>query len=389
MALSWKHAGADVTIITGMPNRPQGRIYDGYRGKLVMKESWRGIRVLRSWLFASPKHGFARTIANNATFMATSALHALARARPLDVLIASSPPFFPHIAGAFVSRVSGTPLVLEIRDLWPDYLVEMGTVKSPRMQRALFALERSLLKQATRVVVVTESFRRRVAAKGVPIDRIDVISNGVDGSLYYPANEAEPLPDLKRASGEFIVGYLGNIGLGQGLVTVLEAAAIVERSGANIRFVVAGDGPDRAVVEARARELALKHVSIKPSIPKESTRPFYNACDLCLVPLAPFPILRETVPSKIFEVMACARPLIASLGGEGARIVEESGGGWVTPPGDAQALADGIIRASRLSTNERHDMGERGRDYVMVHYDRAVLARRYLGVLQLAARDGR
>lgn len=386
MAAHWQRAGARVTVITGMPNRPAGRIHPAYRGRLFVEEEQDGVRVLRSWLYASPKGGFSRTIANNASFMLTSGLHALVRRQKLDVLIASSPPFFPHVTGAVLSRWLKLPLVLEIRDLWPDYLVGMGVITGKRSQAALFGLERRLLQRAAHTIVVTESFRARVIAKGVPRELVDVISNGVDTNLYYPSSEPPPLSSLEPKQGAFTVGYLGNFGAGQALTTVVDAAALVSRSSDRIRFVLAGDGPDRENVIRRVAEHGLANIVVEPAITKDKTRAFYNACDLCLVPLAPYPIFQETVPSKIFEIMACERPVLACLAGEGARIVEASGGGLVRPPGDASAIADGILHASKLAPKEREELGRHGRAYVGEHYARERLAAKYLGILGRVAR---
>lgn len=383
MALRWREQGARVTVLTGMPNRPEGRIHPEYRGKLFTDEEYQGLRVLRSWLYASPKHGFARTLLNNATFMASSALHALARGGGIDVLVASSPPFFPHLSGTLVHALRRVPLVLEVRDLWPDYLAGMGTVKSAAALRGLFAVERAMLRRAQHTVVVTESFRRRVIEKGVSPDKVDVVPNGVDTRLYYASDEAPPLPELRRQSpDELVIGYLGNFGTGQGLTAVVEAAALLEAADPRIRVVMAGDGPTREEVTARARELGLTRTSIHPPIPKTDTRAFYNACDLCLVPLAPFPILQETIPSKIFEVMACERPVVACLGGEGARIVGESGGGVVAPPGDPRAIADAVLATLARPAGERARMGAAGRAYVSANYAREALAARYLEILK-------
>ena len=355
MALRWQAHGAKVTVLTGMPNRPEGRIHPEYRGRLFMEEEHEGIRVLRSWLYASPKHGFARTLVNNATFMVTSGLHALARGGGLDVLVASSPPWFPHLTGTLVHALRGVPLVLEVRDLWPDYLAGMGTVKSQSVMRGIFAAERAMLRRADHVVVVTDSFRERVIEKGAAPERVDVVPNGVDTSLYYQSDEEPPIDALRRRDGEMVVGYLGNFGASQQLESVLEAAA---------------------------RELGLARTTIHPPIPKTQTRAFYNACDVCLVPLAPFPILQETIPSKIFEVMACERPVVASVGGEAARVVRESGGGLVVPPGDAGAIADAVLRLRDTPAAERAAMGAAGRRYVGRHFAREALATRYLEILR-------
>lgn len=387
MALHWQRAGADVTVITGMPNRrlpnmADGTVHPEYRGRKFMKEEWQGVRVLRSWLYSSPNRGFAHTLVNNASFMASSTLHALTRAERFDVVIASSPPFLAQLTGDAVRRAQRIPMVVEIRDLWPDYMVEMGVLRNARAQRALFGMENYLLRRSSRVVVVTESFRRRVAEKGVPEDRIDVISNGVELSRYHRDDAPPPLDALRRRGGEFVVGYLGNFGAGQELRTVVRAAALLQDVAPDIRFVLAGDGKEKPRVQEEAGRLGVRNLVIADPIEKEQTRAFYNACDLCLVPLAPIPIFSETVPSKIFEIMACERPVLASVAGEAALIVQQSGGGRVSPPGDEAALAEAIRGFRATSAEERAATGARGRRYVSEHYSREALAARYLRILE-------
>jgi glycosyltransferase involved in cell wall biosynthesis len=281
--------------------------------------------------------------------------------------------------------------VLEIRDLWPDYMVEMGLLPGAASRRALFGLERWTLARSAHTVVVTESFRERVITKGVPRERTDVIPNGVELDLYYRADEPPPVPSLQRVGGEFLVGYLGTFGRGQDLPAVVRAAKLVGDADASIRFVLVGDGPDKPAVDEALRTSGATNVSVHPPIARGETRAFYNACDACLVPLAALRIFSETVPSKMFETMACERPIVASLAGEGAAIVTASGGGMVCEPGDAQSLAEAILRLRAMPDSARREMGARGRAYVTAHYSRAALADRYLGILsRLAANaDGR
>lgn len=394
MALHWQRAGADVTVITGMPNRrlpnmADGTVHPEYRGRKFMKEDWKGVRVLRSWLYSSPNRSFVHTLVNNASFMASSTLHALARAERFDVVIASSPPFLAQLTGDAVRRAQRIPMVVEIRDLWPDYMVEMGVLKNAAAQRMLFGMERYLLRRSSRVVVVTDSFRRRVEEKGVPTDRIDVISNGVELSRYYRDPAPPPLEALQRRPGEFLVGYLGNFGAGQELRTVVRAAALLQDEAPDVRFVLVGDGKEKGKVQEEADRLGVRNLVIGDPIEKEQTRAFYNACDLCLVPLAPVPIFSETVPSKIFEIMACERPVLASVAGEAARIVQESGGGKVSPPGDHTALAAEIRGFRATTAEERAATGSRGRRYVSEHYSRESLAARYLRILDAVVKGTR
>jgi colanic acid biosynthesis glycosyl transferase WcaI len=391
LATRWRAAGAHVTVITGFPSRSlPGHAYGAgdptYRGRLFMEEEWEGIRVLRSWLYATTRAGLARQVSNNVSFMLTSAAHAVARLGPVDVLIASEPPLLPHVAGSLVSAVRGIPLVLEVRDLWPDYLVGLNVLREhSAAARLLFAVERRLLGHADHVVAVTESFRRRIIAKGVPGRRVDVIPNGVELDQYTRRQDAPPLEALRRRNGQFIVGYLGTFGVGQNLTTVLAAAGLLAREDPSIRFVLVGDGLEHQRVREEAGAMNLPNLEICPPLHKDLTRAFYNSCDVCLVPLAPVKIFQETVPSKMFEIMACERPVLASLAGEGKRIVEESGGGMVTPPGDARAIACALKQLQAMTPQARATMGRNGRQYVARHYSRGALADRYLEILDAVA----
>lgn len=391
MARYWQARGARVTVLTGfptrsLPGRPFGSGDPAYRGRVFAEEDYDGMRVLRSWLYRASRPGIGPTLLNNLSFMASSFAHAVARAGPLDVLIASSPPFFPHVAGAAAAALRRIPLVLEIRDLWPDYIVAMGLLREGQLKtRALFALERRLLRRADHVVVVTESFRRRVIGKGVDPEDVSVVSNGVDLERYYPSDEPPPLPSLERRDDEFIIGYLGTFGASQQLGSIVDAAEILAAEDPAIRVVLAGDGLERQRVVDHAATRAVPNLIFEPAIPKEHTRAFYNACDACLVPLAPLDVLQETVPSKIFEVLACGRPVLASVGGEARDIVLRSGAGAVAAPGDARAIANAARSLKALSTEERITVGRKGRDYVAQHFTRRVLADRYLSTLLEAA----
>jgi glycosyltransferase involved in cell wall biosynthesis len=350
-----------------------------------MEENWEGIRTLRSWLYAGDGRGLKTKLINNLTFMVSGLIHALARGDRYDVIIASSPPFLPHVSGVALGRLRGIPLVLEIRDLWPDYLVAFGMLENSTARGALFGLERWLLAQAEHVVLVTNSFRERVIGKGVARERTDVIPNGVGLDHYYRSDEPPPLKEMVKAPGEFLVGYLGTFGKGQGLETVVRAASLLASHDPRIRFILAGDGPERDRVADAVKVSRATNVLLHPPILRSQTRAFYNACDACLVPLAPIAIFNETVPSKIFEVMACERPLIASVSGEAGEVVERSRGGLRTNPGDEHALAGAILKVRATPEVEQLEMGRRARAYVAANYDRVALADRYLDILKTVA----
>jgi glycosyltransferase involved in cell wall biosynthesis len=394
LAAAWLAAGHSVSVLCGFPNRRMPGQRDGvipaaYRGRAVMTEQLHGVTVHRSWLYTTPRRGFGHVLASYMTFAATAFANALLRMPRPDVLIASGPPYFQQFSGALAARLRGVPLVLEVRDMWPDYLVEMGVVKHPTLTAGLFASEKWLCDQSRAMVVVTESFRQRFVAKGVDAGKITVIPNGVDTSRYYASDETLPLTHGNRETDGPVIGYLGTFGAGQGLLAVIQAARILHERGVRARFLLVGDGSDRAVLAEDLAATPVPGVSIHDPIPRDATRAFYQGCDIVLVPHAPLPILKDTVPSKIFEVMACERPLLAALGGEGARIVERSGGGILAKPGNAESIADGIMQLRAMSPAALQSMGASGRAFATREYDREQLAVRYLSLLERVVAEAR
>lgn len=390
LASAWIAAGHQVSVVCGFPNRRMpgqrdGVIPEAYRGQSFMTERIGGITVHRSWHYTTPRRGFARVLAGHLTFAATSLVNTLWRVPRADVLIASGPPYFQQFAGVIAASLTGTPVVLEVRDMWPDYLVEMGVIRNRAIAGALFATERWLCRRAAALVVVTESFGRRFVEKGVPGPKISVIPNGVDTTRYYASDESLPFmpPATDRTP---VVGYLGTFGAGQGLQSVVDAARLLHERGVTIRMMLVGDGSERSALEADLARRPVDGVTIHDPIPRDATRAFYNRCDIVLVPHAPLPVLKDTVPSKIFEVMACERPLLAALGGEGARIVERSGGGVLATPGDGATIADGVERILAMTDDERRRMGTAGREFATQEYDRHRLATRYLTLLETVAK---
>jgi glycosyltransferase involved in cell wall biosynthesis len=187
---------------------------------------------------------------------------------------------------------------------------------------------------------------------------------------------------VRRRPSERIVGYLGTFGAGQGLTALIDAARRLRANGSDVRLVMVGDGPDRLALEEDLRVNPVDGVTLHAPISRDDTRAFYAACDVVVVPHAALPVLRDTVPSKIFEVMACGRPLVAALRGEGERIIRESGGGVLAEPGDGRSLAEAIRRILTMASTEREALGAAGRAFALARYDRAGLAQGYLALLR-------
>ena len=374
---AWVEAGHEVTVATCVPNHPQGRIYPGYRNGLLQRERLAGIDVRRLLTFVAPNSGTARRSLNYVFYLVAAVASApfLPRA---DVVVSTSPQFFCGLAGFFVARLKRARWVLEIRDLWPESIVTVGAMEKSRTVRALEWLESFAYRKADAIVSVTDSFVAHIVARGAAPDKVHVVKNGVDLTLFAdpgPGAREQALrevPGLAQLEGRFVAAYVGTHGMAHGLDTVLEAAALL-RDEPGIAFLLVGDGAARPALLARRDAERLTNVVMLEQQPKASMPMIQAATDLSLVLLRDQPLFEKVIPSKIFESMAMRCPIILGVRGESAGIVREAGAGIPITPQSAVELA-AAIRGLRDDPKLRRRMGEAGRDYVERHFDRRVLA---------------
>jgi len=374
----WIREGHEVTVVTAFPHHPLGVIPAEYRGKFVTEESYEGIRVIRCWLWALPNRRMWQRTLCQISFAVSAVLFALRRPARPDAVIVSSPPFFAVPAGWAFARLRRAPLVFEVRDLWPAVFVASGVLSEGWLYRFLSQWEMAFYRAADRIVVVTKSFQQGLLERGVPAEKVSVVSNGADADLYAPRPSPETRQQL-AGDAAFLVTYAGTHGLLQGLEQILDAAEAF-REDERVAFAFVGEGARKAALIEEARRRGLSRVTFHAAVAKERVPEIYSASDILVVCLRPLPIFRKFVPSKVFEVLAAGRPLVAALAGEAAEIVREAGG-LVAEPGDGQSIA-AALRQLLSDPAAREAMGERGRRYVREHYDRRSLALDYLKTLK-------
>jgi hypothetical protein len=385
MGREWAALGHDVTVVTNFPNHPTGVVPEAYRGRSFMVEQVEGIRVLRCRTYATPNRGILKRTLGHLVFMLQAVWQATPHVRGSDVVVASSPTLFAVVAAWVISKRLGVPYVFEVRDLWPAIFVELGVLKSRLAIGALEQLELFLYRRAGAVVTVTRAFADDIARRGIPRAKLAVVPNGVDLDAFQPGPPEPALRErLGYAAGEVLVLYCGAHGISHALGRVLEAAARL-REHATLRFLLVGEGSEKEALVARARELGLRNVVFRDGVPREQVAPLYRAADVCLVPLRAVPLFRSFIPSKMFEILACGRAILASLEGEAAEILRASGAAVVVPPEDVDALAQ-ELEALAADASLRATLGARGRAFVAQHFDRRALAHRYLEALSAVAR---
>jgi glycosyltransferase involved in cell wall biosynthesis len=380
----WVKVGHKVTVITCAPNFPKGKLFDGYRNLPWQRSSIEGIDVIRVWSYITANEGFLRRTLDYASFMCT-AFPASLFVRNVDVIVATSPQLFAPCAAYLAGLFRRRPYVFELRDLWPESIRAVGAIKDSRVLDALEGLELFLYRRASHVVSVTEAFRDNLVTRGISGDKISVVTNGADLARFVPRRRDEALARQLELSGSTVVGYVGTHGMAHHLSTVLGAAELASRDPrlSDVRFLLLGDGAEKAALKAQASSMALGNVTFIDSVPRDEVVRYWSIIDLAVIHLKRTPLFKTVIPSKLFECMAMGIPVLHGVEGESADIVAREGVGIVFEPENARQLCAAIERMR--SEPRLLEQCRRNGVAAAARYDRQTLAGKMLDQLQHVA----
>ena len=341
--MRWVAAGHEVTVITSVPNWPEGKVRSGYRNTWRQTERMAGLKVIRVWTFIAANEGIILRTIDYLSFLFTATLAACAEPRP-DVVIGTSPPFFAAAAAWLASVIKRSRFLFEVRDLWPESILTQDVVLPQQFIQALMAAELFLYRQADTLVVVTDSFRQDLIKRGVKSGKIHLVRNGADSTRFSPRPRDQHLTRKLGIDGKFVVGYLGTFGVAQNLGSVIDAAACL-RENRDIVLLMAGSGVEWKRLQGEIENRKLTNVILLTCQRKDRMAALWSCVDICLVPLCNSSIFTKVIPSKLFEAMAMAIPLLMAMPeGDATQIVRKLRCGWVGPAGDGAALAAQIQR---------------------------------------------
>lgn len=386
MTTRWAAAGHEVHVVTGTPNVPNGRPYEGYGNPWLRREIVDQVHVHRVWTYLAPNQGTWRRTLNYLSFMVSGTWRALRVPRP-DVVIATSPQFFAGWAGVLTSRMRRKPFVLEIRDIWPESIQAVGALGPKGWLtflpiKCLELLEKTMYRAARRVVTVGDGYATQLQRRGVPKDKISVVTNGVDDSMF---EAAAPDPNLRQLAGassdQTLIGYIGTVGMAHGLEVILDAARLAREAGEHsLRFVIVGDGARRAELERNLASNDPGTVRFVGLQPKALMPAWLASVDVCLVHLRDQPLFETVLPSKYIEAAAAGKAVILGVRGGIAELARAHGAALPIPPESASALLDAARQLSR-SADARAELGYRARELARSRFRVDVLAQDYLDVL--------
>lgn len=375
--------GHEVTVLTGFPNYPTGRLYPGYRIRPLQRETIDGIEILRVPLYPNHDRSALKRVANYVSFAASSSLGMLLTRRP-DVVYVYHPPATVGLPALVGKVLRGVPFVYDVQDLWPDTLRATGMLSNETILSGVQWWMNRVYKAAARVVVLSDGFRETIAARGTPRGKIDVIHNWADeAQLQFD----EPPPGRKQELGlgdAFTVLFAGTMGPAQALDTVLEAAELL-RDDPDVRLVLVGDGIDRARVAQEVESRALANVTMLPRRPMSEMGELLVLADALLVHLRDDPLFAVTVPSKTQAYLSAGRPILMGVRGDAAALVRDADAGLTFTPEDPAALADAVRTLRDLPPARRRQMGANGAAFYAERLSLSHAVRRFEQVLQDAA----
>jgi putative colanic acid biosynthesis glycosyltransferase WcaI len=381
----WAEDGHEVTVLTGFPNHPTGIVPPEYRRKfrrLVTCDTYHGVDVVRTWLLPFPNRKAYERMLNYSSFCISSACAGIFLHQP-DLVIATSPQLLVGLSGWWLARCNGVPFVFEVRDLWPESLAAVGvrTQNSP-LHRSLAKIAGFLYRSCDRLVVVTPAFKDYLVERWrVPEDKVFVVENGVETSLFSRLTPSIALRRELRAEEKFVVSYIGTMGAAHGLETLVDAAALLRDRAPNVLFLLVGEGAEKARILSLVRSRGLTNMRFVGQQPREKIPAYITASDACLVLLKRTELFKTVLPTKMLEFMSCARPVILGVDGHARKVMEQANAGIFIQPEDPAALAEAVTDLA-ADPALRELLGRNGRQHVLHYFSRHHTAKAYLDVLQ-------
>ena len=364
--------GHRVTVLTTVPNYPTGIVPPEYRGHAIQQEMLDGVHVVRVWSYTSANKGFLRRILAHLSFGFMAPLLGNKAVGQPDIILVQSPPLFDAIAVRILAWFKHCPYIFMVSDLWPASAVQLGALRNRLFIRLAEWLEWSTYQRARLVWAVTEGIRDTLIQRGLSPEHIFLLTNGVDTAKFRPLPQAQAREELGWDQ-RFTVIYVGTHGLSHGLATVLDTAERLKNH-TDIRFVLVGDGAEKTSLVAQAQERQLTNITFMEPQPHSHVPVLLAAADVCLIHVRNIPLFTGMLPIKMYEAMACARPILLAVDGEARRLAEqETGAARFVEPENAEKMADAILDLQQ-HPEQAQELGKRGRALVVERFDYDLLA---------------
>ena len=358
-------AGHEVEVVTGFPNYPLGRLYDGYRLAMHKKEVVEGVTIHRIPLYPSHGKSSLGRVLNYFSFVVSASIYGVFAASKFDVIYSYPPPTV-GLAAALIGKIRRRPFVLDIQDLWPESVQKSGMTGTNKMGGILSGLCNFIYRRATRVIAQSKGIATSLIDRGVPADKVDIIFNWADEDAARPSGTCD-LYDY-GFDGGFNIVYGGNLGVMQGLSTMINAAHIAAKKVPNLRLLLIGDGSERDRLVALRDKLGADNVRIAPGIPRCKIGDVFAAADVLAIHLVDDPLFEITIPQTTQFYLAVGKPVLCGVKGEAADYLIESKAGLAVAPEDVEGMAEAMVEFAHMSQTQLEEMATSARAAYASHF---------------------
>ena len=386
MCKYWSESGIDVTVIAGTVHYATGIKDKKYKGQWNIKEKDGKVNVIRCFVANSYNRNFLGRLFAYFSFTLSSFWAGLFHIGKIDVIIATSPPLTVGFTAIVLSIIKKAPFIFEVRDIWPDSAIQSGVLKNELLIKLSYWLESISYKRAKKIVVLTPAFRDYLIKKGINSNKVSFIPNAADLDIFKPANKYNWVRKKYGLEDKFVILYTGAHGRANGLLQLIETANLL-KGYKDIVFMLIGDGMEKPMLKKTAKKLSLQNVIFVDTQPKHKIVDFINASDVGIAVLRKLEIFKTVYPNKIFDYMACAKPIIIGIDGAARELVEKAGAGVFAEPENPESIKNAIL----FFYNNRKMCkiyGDKGYRFVQNQMNRQIMAKKYVEVIKgIALKD--
>ena len=375
--------GHEITVLTAVPNYPEGKFYDGYGFIKKARERYNGVKIYRAPIIPRGSGSNIRLALNYISFVVGATFTSLFFLNnKFDIIFVFEPsPITVGIPAIFIKMIKTIPLCFWVLDLWPDSVISAGNIKKTSLiLKVLNPIVRSIYKYSDRILVSSNGFIDSVESKGISRDKIDFFPQWAE-PIFKPIKSNEYLlGDIPKDS--FKIMFAGNIGEAQGFISILEAAKLLKDE-QDVHWVILGGGRKEGWVKNKVTEYHLEDCfHLLGSFPLEKMPDFYSNADAMLFSLKDEYIFSITIPAKLQTYLACGKPVLAMINGEGANVIIDAKAGLTCPAESPKELAENILKMKSLDDNEISNMGINARKYYENNFERSYLFNRIEGIFE-------
>ncbi|MCE5187379.1 MAG: glycosyltransferase family 4 protein [Planctomycetaceae bacterium] len=387
LAKEFVRRGHKVEVLTGFPNYPGGKIYNGYNAKFLQHESFEGVDITRVPLYPSHDQSSVKRILCYASLGLSASLLGPWVTKKADVAYIMQGPMTLGLPACILKLIKRIPYVIHIQDLWPDTLSSTGMFNRQVGLKTLSLCCNLVYRHAARIITITPGMKERLIERGVTEDKIDVIYNWSDGAITDNADKDEELAKSLGMSGRFNIVFAGNMGKAQALDPVIEAAKSIADKQPVIQFVFIGSGVCVDALKQKTSEMGVENVLFLSRRPITEIGKILSLADVLFVHLKKDSLFEITIPSKTQAYLAAGRPILIGVGGDATNLVLKANAGLACEPENPQSIADAVLDFYSTPKSELDKMAENGKRFYQERLSFEIAASKIEEVLTKAVRN--